>query len=391
MNRDTEIRLIKECVELHDRGETQYQEDAQSHSTERYVSEEWFAKEKSKLFLGMPTAIGTVGEVQKIGDYRSLDWVGGLPLLVVRDNDNRIRVFANVCRHRNARLVEGGSSGCRRRFSCPYHAWTYNTDGKLIAAPEFETGFSNLDKDKLNLIEFDSQVINGVIFIHPDPDQKLPENFVHDEIASGFDYLDLQNQKQYKRRDYVINANWKILAEGGIEAYHFNVAHKNTLAPFFLGNLSTWESWGPYMRMILPKKPILEAKELPEENWDMRKMANVMYNLPPGMLFLAQPDNVSVIKMIPLSAGKTRLEEVLLVDPPKDGSDSWSEEELKMHETNFNLVNKILTEDWELGETIQANMESGVVDNIHFGRFESALTEFDRQYSHYMGVEKGSV
>lgn len=55
MNRDTEIRLIKECVELHDRGETQYQEDAQSHSTERYVSEEWFAKEKSKLFLGMPT------------------------------------------------------------------------------------------------------------------------------------------------------------------------------------------------------------------------------------------------------------------------------------------------------------------------------------------------
>ncbi len=384
MDRQTEIRLIKEVVELHDNGDKQLHDSTETHNTERYVSDDWFKRETKHLFQGMPTAIATANEVPNPGDYRTLDWVNGLPLLMVRDKDNQVRVYANVCRHRNARLVESGSSGCKRRFSCPYHAWTYSSEGQLLAVPEFETGFSDLDKDKLGLIEFDSRVINGMVFIHPDPNKKLPENFLHNEMSDGFRYLELENQRVYARRDYVIKANWKILAEGGIEAYHFDVAHKNTLASFFLGNLSTWESWGPYMRMVLPKKTMLKAKELPEAQWDMRQMANVIYNLPPGMLILAQPDNLSLIKMVPLGPGETRIEEVLLVNPPKDGSEEWSEEEVKMHEKNHYLVNHILMEDWVLGETIQANMESGVVQHVHFGRFESALTEFHRQYAEDM-------
>ncbi len=388
MDRQTEIRLIKEVVELHDSGEQQLHDSTETHNTERYVSDDWFKRETKYLFQGMSTAIATANEVPNPGDYRTLDWVNGLPLLMVRGKDNKVRIYANVCRHRNARLVESGSSGCKRRFSCPYHAWTYSSEGQLLAAPEFETGFSDLDKDKLSLIEFDSRVINGMVFIHPDPSKKLPDNFLHNEMSDGFRYLELENQQVYARRDYVIKANWKILAEGGIEAYHFNVAHKNTLASFFLGNLSTWEAWGPYMRMVLPKKTILKAKELPEAQWDMRQMANVMYNLPPGMLILAQPDNLSLIKMVPLGPGETRIEEVLLVNPPKDGSNEWSEEEKKMHDKNHYLVNHILMEDWVLGETIQANMESGVVKEVHFGRFESALTEFHRQYVEDMQLKK---
>ena len=109
------------------------------------------------------------------------------------------------------------------------------------------------------------------------------------------------------------------------------------------------------------------------------------------MALLAQPDNISIIKMVPLSPGETRLEEVLLVDAPKDGSDDWSEDELKMHETNYNLVHKILSEDWVLGETIQANMESGAVKEIHFGRFESALTWFHDQYEKELGLTDNKV
>ena len=122
-----------------------------------------------------------------------------------------------------------------------------------------------------------------------------------------------ENQRVYKRRSYVLKCNWKILSEGGIEAYHYNVAHRNTLAPFFLGNLSTWESWGGRdMRMILPKQTMLEAKNMPEEQWDMRQFANVFYTMAPTMAILAQPDNVSLIKMVPLGPGETEVEEVLL-------------------------------------------------------------------------------
>ena len=251
----------------------------------------------------------------------------------------------------------------------------------------FERGFSGLDKEKLGLIEFPCRAIGGIVFVHMDREQQVPEDLLAEEMFSCMRYLDIDNQQVYKRLSYVIKANWKILLERGIEAYHFNVAHKNTLAPFFLGNLATWESWsGLYMRMILPKKPMLEAPNLPEAQWDMRKMANIIYTLSPTVLLLAQPDNISLIRMVPMAPGETRIEEVLLVDGPQDGGVEWSADELKVHETNHNLVNKILMEDWVLGETIQANMQSGVVNKIYFGRFESALTWLHGEYERAMDI-----
>lgn len=392
MDRQTEIRLIKEILELKEKGETQYHESTQTHPIERYVSNDWFKLETERLFLNKPMFLGVANEVPNVGDYIAVDWINGLSILMVRGSDNQVRAFANVCRHRNARLVENGKSGCKRKFSCPYHAWTYNTEGELVGAPDFDRGFSDLDKKKLGLIEFNTLVINGAVFIHLNPEEQVPEDVVAKETASGFKYLDLENQRVYNRRSYILKSNWKILSEGGIEAYHYNVAHRNTLAPFFLGNLSTWESWGGRdMRMILPKQTMLEAKNMPEEQWDMRQFANVFITMAPTMAMLAQPDNISIIKMVPISPDETRVEEVHLVDPPKDGGEEWSEDELKLHETNFQLVHKILSEDWVLGETIQANMESGAVQEIHFGRFESALTWFHDQYEKEMGFEENII
>lgn len=389
MDRKTEIRLIKQVLELKARGETQYHDSTRTHSTERYTSPELFQRENETVFRARPLAVGAANEVPEPGDYLALEWLGGVSLLMVRGKDNRVRVFANACRHRNARLVGNDESGCKKKFVCPYHAWTYDTEGRLAGAPGFERGFTGLDKKNLGLIEFPSRVVGGIVFIHPDRTQQVSEDVLAEEIRSGLHYLDIENQQVYKRRSYVVNANWKILLEGGIEAYHFNVAHKNTLAPFFLGNLSTWESWGGLnLRMILPKKPMLEAPRLPEDEWDMRKMANIIYILSPTVLLLAQPDNISLVRMVPLSAGATRIEEVLLVDRPKDGGAEWSENELKMHEANHNLVNRILMEDWVLGESIQANMQSGVVNDIHFGRFESALTWLHDEYEKVMNTHQ---
>lgn len=388
MDRQTEIELIKQALALKACGETQYHESTHSHSTKRYISADWFERENQAIFQRRPIAIAAACELPLPGDYLTLDWVNGVPLLLIRGDDNRIRVFANACRHRNARLLPTGDTGCRKRLVCPYHAWSYSTEGSLLGAPDFERGFEGLDKRQLGLVEFSSREIGGMVYFHPDRDKDVPENLLVDEMVSGFAYLNLQQQKVYKRRSYVIKANWKVLLEGGIEAYHFNVAHKNTLAPFFLGNLSTWQSWGDMnLRMVLPKKPMLEAATLPESAWDIRAMANLIYSLSPTITLLAQPDNLSLIRMVPLSVGETRIDEVLLVEPPEEGAAQWSQEELRTHETNFNLVNKVLNEDWALGETIQANMTSGVVDEVHFGRFESALIWFHNEYEKIMGIE----
>jgi len=80
MDRPAEIRLIKEVLALKEKGETQYHEFTKTHSTERYISEAWFKREKEELFFGRPMAIGIANEVPNVGDYQSLDWFSGLPL-----------------------------------------------------------------------------------------------------------------------------------------------------------------------------------------------------------------------------------------------------------------------------------------------------------------------
>ena len=131
---------------------------------------------------------------------------------------------------------------------------------------------------------------------------------------------------------------------------------------------------------------MFSALDLPEDQWDIRQMSNLLYTFPPSMSLLAQPDNISVIRAVPLSPHETRIEEVLLVDPPQDGSSQWSPEELDLHEKNFNLVNHILWEDWVLMENIQSNMKSGLVKHVNFGRFEAALTEMHEQYERDLGI-----
>ena len=134
MDRPTEIRLIKEVLLLKDRGETQYHESTHTHSVDRYVANDWFTLEIEKLFTNAPIAIGVSSEIPNVGDYHAVEVANGLSLIMVRDKNRQVRVFANACRHRNARLVESGQGGCKKKFSCPYHAWTYSTEGELVGA-----------------------------------------------------------------------------------------------------------------------------------------------------------------------------------------------------------------------------------------------------------------
>ncbi|MCI5043530.1 MAG: aromatic ring-hydroxylating dioxygenase subunit alpha [Aquisalinus sp.] len=380
MDRSTEIRLIKEILDLHEKGETQYAPASSGATTDLYTSEEIYKREMSHIFKANPNAVAITSQLPEAGSYIAREWVDNFPLLLVRDQKGDIRAFANICRHRNSRLVDPGE-GCRKRFTCPYHAWTYATDGRLVAAPQFDAGFPDRQMEEFGLIELSVAVVHGLIFVHPDPTQKIADDFLPAEMRSTLAWLDLENHRVYDVHDQNWKSNWKIMYEGGIEAYHFNVAHKDTIAPFFLGNLSTWEGWGHYSRFILPKKSILDCKDQPEEKWDIRQGSNILVSLYPTLTFLVQPDHISGIMTTPLAPGLTRVEEITYAPKPADGSDTWSEEEETLYRTNHDLTKRVLDEDYELGETIQANMETGIVPDVNFARFESALTELHRHYN----------
>ena len=231
MDRATEIRLIAQLLELHARGETQYHETTRSHATERYTSAQWFAREKARIFRNQPLAVGAANEVPNPGDYLALDWLDGVSLLMVRGADGQVRVFANTCRHRNARLVANGESGCRKRFVCPYHAWTYGTDGSLKGLP-MPKGYKDFEKADYSLVTLRTESYRGLIFATFNEDAPPLEEF----LGRARPWIDLFLKqgggypvKVLGEHKFTFPGNWKIQLENTTDAYHFPIVHKSFL------------------------------------------------------------------------------------------------------------------------------------------------------------------
>ena len=144
MDRNVEIALIDELLGLKSAGRAFLDEAVAESPIEHYVSNEHFTLENERIFKRLPHAIAHVSELPENGSFVRRD-VAGSSVLVTRDKDGVVRAFHNVCRHRGTQLVSE-ESGCKHRFSCPYHAWTYSSAGDLIAAPIFLRGFQKLKK-----------------------------------------------------------------------------------------------------------------------------------------------------------------------------------------------------------------------------------------------------
>ena len=149
MDRQTELQLIDELLSLK-KNDTHYlDESVARNAVTHYLSEQRFAEERARIFRTTPLIAAHVSELANPGDFVRRE-LAGTSVLVTRDKSGQAHAFLNICRHRGTRLVED-EAGCKHRFSCPYHAWTYANTGDLIAAPHFEQGFTGLDKSELGL------------------------------------------------------------------------------------------------------------------------------------------------------------------------------------------------------------------------------------------------
>ena len=192
-------------------------------------------------------------------------------------------------------------------------------------------------------------------------------------LGDDFDWFGAADAEIVHSRVEVRNVNWKILVEGGIEAYHFRVAHRDTIAPYFFDNLSTYRSFGPHMRSILAKRTLTELAGQPVEDWRLRDHAQVLYSIFPTNQFLVQADHFAWVQSEPLSATSTRIRLSTLA--PKDRLENEAD---RVHwAKNHAITTKTLAEDFDIGESIQAGLESGANERLNFGRFEGALADFN--------------
>ena len=163
--------------------------------------------------------VGHVSQVNKPGDFFVFDY-GYESVIISRDRNNQINALMNVCRHRGSRVcVE--KSGSKRVFSCPYHAWTYELDGKLRSAREMG---ANFDRSTYSLFRLSLKVFQGLIFICAGEKPPNIEVGLRD-IAPLTAPFDIKNMKIAHRASYPVYANWKLAIENYMECYHCSPAH----------------------------------------------------------------------------------------------------------------------------------------------------------------------
>lgn len=369
MNRDTELELIDELLALKADKTHFLDETVTRNPVSHYVSDDRFAEERDRIFRKTPMIAAHASELANVGDFLRRD-VAGLPVLLTRDKSGAVNAFVNACRHRGTRLVDD-EAGCKHRFSCPYHAWTYANTGELIAAPHFNNGFEGLEKSELSLKRLTCQERHGFIWVTAEDDGAVDLDTHLRDIAGDLAALDLENMVVAHQDAPVQKANWKILVEGGIEAYHFKVAHRTTIGPHFEDNLSSYRMFGPHMRSILMRTSMARLEPDTREDWRLRDHAQVLYTLFPNTALLVQSDHIAWINQEALSAGETRVRMTTLVPKEEAGNtEHW--------QRNHEITRVTLDEDFVIGESIQSTLTSGANEDMIFGRFEGALDAFNR-------------
>ncbi len=372
MDRATEIALLEELLGLKDNGLFFLDDTAKPSPVARYASPARFENEASAIFRNVPMIAAHASELPEPGSYLTLD-LAGVPILLTRDKQGEVHALINVCRHRGARLV-GEANGCKHVFACPYHAWSYDSSGALRGVPHEKPGFPDLDRAAYHLRRLPAAERLGMIWVVADPEAEADFDAHTAPLQSGFDWCDMDNLAVAATNTIERDANWKLLIEGGIEAYHFKVAHRDTIGPHFLDNLSSYEMLGPHMRSVLPRTSLTSLGDVPRENWSIRDHANVLFTVFPTNQFLLMQDHVGWISFRPLAADRTELRLTTLAPKSEitpDRQAHW--------DRNHQITLTTLAEDFELNEQVQAGLASGAPDRLTFGRYEGALDRFNAE------------
>ena len=166
MQHATQVTLTRRVIDFVERDTTELAQSVFLNPVSTYTCPEQAQREQHMLFRGHPLFFGLSCELPNPGDFRADD-LSGVPILVVRGRDGQLNAFLNVCRHRGAKIATGSGSG-KRLFVCPYHAWTYDLDGRLTRLNP-EAGFPGITCAERSLVPLPVAEKHGLIFVQATP------------------------------------------------------------------------------------------------------------------------------------------------------------------------------------------------------------------------------
>jgi phenylpropionate dioxygenase-like ring-hydroxylating dioxygenase large terminal subunit len=377
VNRDTELALLDRALDKL-RNHKIFPGVKESRiSVDRYYSQQWFDAEQERIFSKVPSLLVHSSELPEPNSFVTMRHFGR-SLIVCRNKDGEARAFLNVCRHRGT-LLEPSDGGCKKAFTCGYHAWSYDTDGRLVNIPAPycfpETKVGERDLVSLPVVER-----YGFVWLMPEAGQGAEDldRFL-EPIREDFADLSLSDYQVYGLESKVWKTNWKLVVEGTLEGYHFPVLHPKSAHPLFEDKCVFYDKFGQHLRSVLPKRSLNFIKNTERDKWRLLSVANVVYTLFPNETILNQSDHFLWINPHPIGPAETLVRFRLLI--PKDAMTVDREE---MWRENKELTYQVQYEDLEIYSAIQLGLESRANTDHCYGLQEDALRQFNENIDRYL-------
>ena len=344
---------------------------AQWHEpVDNYTNETRYEKE-IELLRQRPVVFCPSAAIPDAGSFISRT-AAGTPLLVVRDNDLKVRAFINACRHRGMKVASG--QGCKRTFSCPYHGWTYNLDGSLRGVPG-EEAFPDLEKETAGLKELFAIERGGLVYVQQEGTPRL------ETLDTALDFFE-PSQPLIHQSDTLDEANWKLLTETLLEGYHIKSLHRESFYPFGLDNVNVVESFGQNSRVVYPFKRIAKLRAVSRDDREIEGFATLVYHLFPNVSVSVLSKHTSVTIIEPLSSSRTQMFSYYIKHSAKNGVEISLEEAMR----DVDFVNQSgQEEDRAAARDIQETVTTSANSHLTFGYYEKGIVSFHQQLQHELG------
>jgi phenylpropionate dioxygenase-like ring-hydroxylating dioxygenase large terminal subunit len=383
MRHDEQVRLTKQLL-AHLDGDTNVDAGSIRHlDTSVYTDPAMADLEQQRFFHDTPQCVGMSGDLAEPGAFLTINDLG-VPILATRNSDGRLQAFVNSCRHRGV-IVEPELRGVKRRFTCPFHSWSYNTDGALVGLPK-QDHFGEVDTTCLGLKPLPAEERHGLLFVHPDPDATIDlDELLGDWFNDEFPTWNFGDLIPINHDAYDTACNWKLAMDTFGETYHFSSLHKNTLFDSFHGNVQCYDQDGHNHRMILCRRDIDAMRHLPEEQWDITIAGLPVYWIFPNVILMPFRAGCFLVRAYP-SIGNpgrhTSRVDFYMKRELKTATGPEAVEVAGMIENIAADFSRIIRdEDYVMGESQQAAANAGALDQIIFGRNEPALHHYHATYA----------
>ena len=350
--------------------------EANGLPNECYLNDEYFKIEREKVFFNNWIVVGVSSSVPEIGDAKPFDLMG-VPLLILRDKNNKIRVFHNVCSHRGMILV---NEECKLKntIRCPYHSWSYNFDGELIATPH--VGGMNIHeangfiKSKSNLKEVSTHIWMDLIFININKNKKNFEKSIHPLEQQWSKFISKEDQKLIRHaKDFgyfnmEVQSNWKLAIENYCESYHLPWVHpelnrvSNLKDHYHIEDISeTFSGQGSnkYSQQFDGNKKLSTFPNWPNDLYQNSEYVSLFPNVMLGI----HVDHFYAFWLEPLSNNNTREHfEMYYVGDESASSDEYKE----IRKKNFVFWQEVMNEDVGVIEGMQKGRSSPAYNGGNF-------------------------